>query len=461
MSNGSPQGRIKLEPFKGTLAQFFLSKSRFPAIFGGIGSGKTTIACLKGIALSLQYPGNIGYVVRETNPQLEANTMKVFLDLVDRYYPQYEKTRNMNDKRLEFVNGSVVWFKHTDDEGLYKGPEVGWFVIDQAEDIHEDIADMLATHRLRLPGYPQQGMFVGNTNKGHNYCYRWFVDGEYFKNHPSYSTVIKDHSKVPEWPDSEYFHVTLLDNIEVLWKYSPDYVKKLMRKPESYKKVWIYGSWDSPGGLCFEWTEDNLIEPMDPERGWNVFLAIDPPDGNGFCGCLACAIDFDGNIYVLKEYYREQRPARDHARAMKRMWKNKQRVAFMDPSAWRRQQNKDETGTERFIRLKDRYVGHGLNNIVEANNNIEAGIDMVNDYLDLSPDSEYPNLYISRECTHLLDQMREWTWDDIDREPIHLCDALRYGVATRPPVPMKARVGYDDDYSRPDDLEDTRSWMCA
>lgn len=69
------------------VSQFFLSTARTPAIWGPVGSGKSTGCCGKGMAISLQqtvdprdgYRRARGAIVRNTGPELRSTTIKTWL----------------------------------------------------------------------------------------------------------------------------------------------------------------------------------------------------------------------------------------------------------------------------------------------------------------------------------------------------------------------------------------------
>lgn len=69
------------------LSQFFLSTARTPAVWGPVGSGKSTCCCAKAMALSMRQPVDPldgyrharGAVVRNTGPELRSTTIKTWL----------------------------------------------------------------------------------------------------------------------------------------------------------------------------------------------------------------------------------------------------------------------------------------------------------------------------------------------------------------------------------------------
>jgi len=413
---------------KGKQALFAQSKARYPAMFGGYASGKTTVGCLVGIDICLKFPGVVGAVVRNTYPELRTSTKKVFMDVLH----QMDRGRSPNQRIIEseneqynwvkFTNGSTVFFLHTQSEALFKGPEFGWFFIDQAEEMDEEQAQRITT-RLRQPGYPQKGMFVGNTDKGHNWCYRWF--------------------KLKKKTNVELFEISFVDNRDNL---DPYYFDEMMAYPEDWKAVNLYGSWDSPGGLVIEPLEEHMIEPFDPPEKWTRMIILDPAESTGTTAAIKAALDYDGNFYICGEYYKERKIVRDHAAGVLQLWDGKHSVIYADPNSWRKSQM-GETG---FVTIADRYRDSGLVAIPAANDYM-ASIDILRELHARTPGHKHPITgyspapqiyFFNRGLHNFNEELRSWMITEPDKEPCHLMDCLRYLVGSRvrkPRRPMLSR----------------------
>jgi hypothetical protein len=426
---------LPIQPEKRTIkllgkqALFAHSKARYPAMFGGYASGKTTAGCLIGIDYCLRYPGCVGAVIRNTNPELRTSTKKVFVDLVhkiDQGKSESEKvvdTENEQYNYMRFKNGSTVFFMHTSSEGLYKGPEFGWFFIDQAEELLEDTAQRITT-RLRQPGMPQKGMFVGNTDKGHNWCYRWF--------------------KLGQKANTELFDISFLDNIQNLDRY---YVEEMLAYPEDWKKVNLYGSWDSPGGLVIEPTDDHMVDPFDVPTIWPKYIALDPAESTGICAALAFTVDRNGNRFYTGEYYKGRRIIKDHVPGILKLWEGQQRQIFADPNSWR----KAQMGENDFVTIADRFRECGLYAIPAANA-ITPAVDFIRELHEPDPEHSHPitgrtpapRMYFFKgRLTHFFEELRGWMIDAPDKEPVHLMDCLRYSILAKVGGPsFKERTRY-------------------
>lgn len=427
--------------FYGVNSAFMKCEAKYPAIFGGIGSGKTTAAVMRGIDYALNNPKSHGALIRETYPQLRTTLLDVFLNqIVEVYFKDRVKKCNLNLNYLIFDNDSIVYFYHTGDPGLFKGPEFAWFIVDQAEDLKEQTADDITT-RLRQPGYKKCGMFLGNTDKGHNYCWRWFKQGEKKR--------------------AQLYETTILDNIHNL---DADYIEEMFSKPMDWQNIKLFGSWEAPGGTIWPFTKVHKIKRFRVPTAWPRYTMIDPPDSTGFCGALSGTKTPNGDYIILKEYLRKRRLVRDHSANIKNLWPRLWVDQYiMDSAAWRNQEqyNPDKKDYD-FITVAQRYADFGIN-ATTAMKNLDYGIDKGLDLLRVDPNHYHPFtglkgsprfFVVEESCPQFLEQVNDWQWADIEKEPIHLVDCARYFVATEL-IEASLRDGGEEDI----DEEESLSYM--
>lgn len=417
--------------------------ARYVALFGGFASGKTTVGCLCGLTLALTYPGIKGAVVRNTNPELRNSTKLVFMDLLSALNAGRPKSQSLiefaNEQYnwVKLVNGSVVFFCHTSSDALFKGPEFGWFFLDQAEEMDEETVKKI-TSRLRQPQTPQKGMFTGNTDKGHNWCYRWF--------------------KLGQKPNSKLIEISFVDNKDNL---TPAFFDEMMSYPDDWKKVNLYGSWDSPGGLVIEPTEQHVLKHFEPVDAYSHGIVIDPAESTGVTAVLYVSVDFDGNYVICDEYYEKARMIKEHADGIKKKWYEFRKgpagmphedywrlhppsFVYADPRSWYKRQAL-ETG---LITLADRYRDHGIVG-TPAVNDMEIGIDMVREMHEPHPDHKHiitgerpaPSLYFVKDkLPNLMTEIFSWMIEEPDKEPCHGVDCVRYLCATNPSKPRRKQM---------------------
>ena len=151
------------------------SSAKYLGLVGGVGSGKTVIACILGLALSIHIPGNRGIVLRETYTKLHDSTETVFLEVLGRAEiddVKYAEHHHGYPHRITLPNHSDIFFRETKDAGRYLGPEYGWFFLDEAsEEPESTILGLMKRLRLKRAGSYLKGML--GTNPPHKKS--WFA----------------------------------------------------------------------------------------------------------------------------------------------------------------------------------------------------------------------------------------------------------------------------------------------
>jgi hypothetical protein len=121
---------------------FYSAVNRFPGAIAGWGTGKTTIALLKGDLLSRFYKNNLGLIVRDKFTDLRDSTMKDFTKWTGKHIPQ-------GTKEAKYANGSQILFRHAKDLSGLQNVNLGWAYIEQAEEFPTDTQFQLFRGRLR------------------------------------------------------------------------------------------------------------------------------------------------------------------------------------------------------------------------------------------------------------------------------------------------------------------------
>ena len=131
---------IVLKPFQ---YDFVYSKARHPAFVGGWNTGKTMTAISRARIYSRLIPENLGIIFRKTFRSLSDSTLKDF----EKYTGlKVDGNRNLVDK-----NGSITMFRHIDElESInQQNINLGWFYIEQGEELDSDEAFFMLFGRLR------------------------------------------------------------------------------------------------------------------------------------------------------------------------------------------------------------------------------------------------------------------------------------------------------------------------
>lgn len=130
-----PPGRDGKHEFLDWQWEAVQSPAKYLGLVGGVGSGKTVPACILGVALSLQIPGNRGLVMRRTYPKLHDSTWTVFLEVLQRSGVEgikYQQNFSGYPHRVILPNDSEILCRDTKDTGRWLGSEYGWWFLDEA-----------------------------------------------------------------------------------------------------------------------------------------------------------------------------------------------------------------------------------------------------------------------------------------------------------------------------------------
>ena len=190
---------------------------------GAVGGGKSVWLCNEGLQLSLDYPGNVGFLARHELASFKKTTL---LTLEEFLPAGIIRNHNKSDQEIDLVNGSKIIYGGLGDDKKaierLKSMNLGWFGIDQAEETTESHFFMLSSRlRLKLPGIHYKGLLTANPEPG------WVRD-RFIDNH------FPDHVFIPALPS---------DNPHL----PPDYESKLrtlyVNNPELIKAL-LEGNWD-------------------------------------------------------------------------------------------------------------------------------------------------------------------------------------------------------------------------
>ena len=254
--------------------EFIFTPERFSTLSGGFGSAKTFAGCMKGIILSALFPGNSGLVARETYPELRDSTRKTFLDLIPN---SWILDWNESFNTLVLKNGSVILFRPIDDIKKQRSLTLGWFYIDQAEEVEEaDFLDLVG--RLRHP-VPRQFGFCTVNPDGHNWVWKKFFDKPGI-DYKGINSITTDNPYLPE-----------------------SYIQSLL---DNYPKEWLdkffWGSHEVKSGVILsEYSDDLLVDPFIIPSNWikarGMDWGVDKP-----CTRVSVALSPEGIFYVFACY---------------------------------------------------------------------------------------------------------------------------------------------------------------
>jgi Phage terminase large subunit len=143
-------------------AGFILSEARHPAYVGAWGTGKSMSAIMRGMRLSEAYPDNLGVIFRREYTDLRDSTCKDF--------ETYTGVKISSGRDVVLPNHSQILFRHLEEWNNIKNMNLGWFWIEQAEEMETEAEFFRLWGRLRRPVGFRTGFITANTN-GHNWIY--------------------------------------------------------------------------------------------------------------------------------------------------------------------------------------------------------------------------------------------------------------------------------------------------
>lgn len=149
---------------------FLFSDCRFPALFSAWGTGKSMCGILKGMELSERFPRNRGVIFRREFTDLANSTMKDFELYTGIPVSEYKK-------KVQLPNKSEILFLHAKELDVLKNMNIGWFLLEQAEELESPEQFDYLDGRLRLKGAElRQGMVIANTTDKTHWLYQYWVD---------------------------------------------------------------------------------------------------------------------------------------------------------------------------------------------------------------------------------------------------------------------------------------------
>ena len=132
--------------------EFLAATEPYVVMSGGFGCGKTSVLCAKVIA-HLLIPGNWGYLGRMDGKALRQTTMQVLEEMLSPYECVAARNDQQGFLRLKpEYGGSKLIFGDFKDLGDLKNHPLGFFAIDQMEEVTEEVFLYLCGRlRRRIP----------------------------------------------------------------------------------------------------------------------------------------------------------------------------------------------------------------------------------------------------------------------------------------------------------------------
>lgn len=309
----------------------------------------------------------------------------------------------------EFGSG-ILALRNLDDPSKYASSEFAAVGVDELTKNGKEVFDQLRSI-VRWPGIDKT-KFIAGTNPGgigHNWVKTFWVDRQF---PPS------------EGEPNEFAFVQALafDNPSL----SSDYLKSLSSLPERMRKAYLEGDWNIFDGQFFTEWRDNIhtIEPFTVPDTWKRFRTID----HGRTAPTACywgAVDFDGRVYIYREYYMAGQDADVNAREIARLSQGERYMfTVLDAACF------SKTGTGETI--SEIYIRNGV--MVEPSPKGRlAGWVLMHNYLR-STLEEQPRIQFFKTCHNAIRTIPSLVHDKKNPEDLdsngedHSADSISYGL---------------------------------
>jgi hypothetical protein len=392
------------------------SIAQFKAYFGGFGSGKTKWLCYEALMLALRYDGNYGMLLRRTYPELEDTLMKDFMEIVpDKIVKRWVQT----EKKLIFYNDSVIVFRSFDIINKLFGYNLGYFAVDQAEEMSQDFFYALVS-RTRRKNIPKHHGLLALNPAGHNWIWKLFIK----EKREGYDSVVVNTE------ENKYLPKGYIDTLKEV--FSNEWIKR-----------YIYCEFNEFEGLVYDkFSDKNIISKLPEKPSDNDFnfitadIGVDSPSAVLF----SYFSEKHHRLYLYDEIYEKGLNVKQLAYLIKRKmhkWKLERKNVYkflIDPDASKRQMTSDSNV------LHDLRI-EGLP-FVKASNNIDYGILKVN---ELFQDKK---ILVLDKLKNFFDEIYEYIFK-VDKKVLvegmnspgkplgrndHLMDVLRYTVLGLPVV---------------------------
>lgn len=145
---------------------FWNSPATFRVLSGGIGSGKTYAGAME---CMVQPPGSVGMVVTPTEAMAD-EPIRTLRKIAGPAITEIKKSSGA--RKLVLANGTEIFFRSADNPDRLRGPNLGWFWMDEGGQLKDAEAWQVMIGRLRLR--PGRG-WVTTTPAGYNWLYDTFV----------------------------------------------------------------------------------------------------------------------------------------------------------------------------------------------------------------------------------------------------------------------------------------------
>ncbi len=202
-----------------------------------------------------------------------------------------------------------------------------------------------------------------------------------------------------------------------------------------------FGRFASGEGLVYPEFDErvHVIEPFSVPKEWQDTVSIDPGLNNPLSAHWY-AVDFDDNVYVIAEHFAAGKDVDYHAEKIKEV---SARIGWKTDGQGRIRALIDSAAKQRTLAsvksVAELFYERGILVNPDVDKDMFSGIARVKSYLNTK--NGLPNLYVFKNCTELIKELKGYYWGSGDlpkKVDDHALDEMRYYLMTRPKkLPMK------------------------
>lgn len=425
---------------------------KFKTVVGQVGCGKSLMGSAEAFYHSYMYRNNLGFIVMKSMRQMDVAAIRSFEEvlprkfvwrkskehvvMINRFGEQFIREggdklpKRQREQRIEEIGGfsTIVYtsFEGTRDAlKKWASANIGWYMIDQAEESDVKLYKMLL-HRLRKMPSHRQAWFIANLREDLPIESLWI----HKLSHPGSPEKLKTHSYLEM--DTHMNKTNLPD----------DFLESLKEGLDEREYAhYVSGDKEKIGMSKAVFTEfsniTNVIQHVDPPDSWDKGVGLDVGLSNPTAFVQVARLP-SGEIYVYEEFKEKGQVSSYYAKQILARRTPKHRYFAIDATAGNRFRG---TLTSEI----DEYMRWGLP-FIPATRDVMAGVNRIREYMKFNPARINPwtkqpgssMLFISDRCPELIREIQQYRYDESktigflnEPEKIrdydnHLVDALRF-----------------------------------
>jgi len=398
-----------------------LTRREFEILYGGSRGGGKTDGGIAWLTRWVHIPRYRALVIRRN-----ADDLKDWIDRAREMYAGAGGEVFGQPPEVRFPSGAKIRTGHLRDDNAYtkyQGHEYQKIVIEELTQIptEENYLKLISSCRSTLDNIKPQVFSTTNPGGvGHGWVKkRWGITG-------APREAIRTVDKVTERP--RVFIPARVEDNPTLMEKDPAYVKFLDGLPPMLKKAWRDGDWDIFAGQYFaEWNQEkHTCVPFEIPQSWKKYRAYDYGKEKPAC-CLWFAIDYDGRVWVYREFYKTGLNMDEQSRLIAMMSKEEYDYSIADPSIFSTTGMVDKTGGQT---LAETAATNGVVFMPGSNRRID-GWDIVRQYLKWTQFQD-PKIIFFNTCFNVIRTIPTLIHDEKKIEDCdstgedHAADTLRY-----------------------------------